>query len=60
LDRWLVFGDTARALTMMEARLRDLPYKADDLNTLWRIRNLTDARKDPRFDYILERLGLER
>jgi TolB-like protein/tetratricopeptide (TPR) repeat protein len=57
---WLALGDTARALTMMEERLRDLPYRTDDVKDLWRILPLPEARGDPRFTYVIERLGLAR
>jgi len=57
-DEWVLIGDTARALARLERQLRSLPYKSDHIHSLWEILDLAEARKDPRFTYILERLGL--
>ncbi len=59
-DEWRLMGDTTRALQALEWRFRRMPHKADDLHNVWRILPLAEARRDPRFTYILERLGLAR
>ena len=59
-DEWRLMGDTTRALQILEGRFRSMPHKADDLHNVWRILPLEEARRDPRFAYILERLGLAR